>query len=647
MKKILTVAVLALSAFILAACVTIANTAPVLTGVGFDATGYKEVTIQSGDAFNPLDDVSAFDDRDGDLTESIEVTGWDAETNSTPGTHTIVLRVEDKEELFASLTILLTVESEDLPPIFENVDLNQTYFIGSGAWSPLTSVIAWEDSSKTVDITDQIEVRDIEGVHYRLDTPGVYNVRLRITNAAGVQANLTIRLTVVRPDIPINLPTTPVNVEMWHAMGNDITLWIRNQATAFRNHYATLGHDFTVTVQTGTGNYDTLKTQVINAILERKLPNIVQGYPDHVAEYLNGGAIANLTPYINHGTYGLVGPDALNDIVSSYRAENSQYDAAGTFYSLPFNKSTEILVYNKEALAYAGITDEADIPTTWQDWFALSDQLIAYGKSKNPTQQGLVKAGSYDSNGNGFITFTRQFGGAYTAINFSNFRGQYLWVNNAQTTAAMQFVKDHNDIFVTPDFWDQQYATTPFALKQVAFAISSSAGARHTQTAINNLPAADRFEFGVAPIPYNKDMPENRAVIQQGTNISLVNSGTPEQRLVSWLFMKWLMSTDVTVDFAIETGYLPVRYSGYETARYQQFIDRTLPGMSSIQRSNALSAGAAYAQSAYFFYDPAFVGSSKARTEVGIAFQRIVTGDGNIAAALQSAYDEATLGQSQ
>ena len=52
MKKILTVAVLALSAFILAACVTIMNTAPILSGVGFDATGYK-VTIQAGDAFDP------------------------------------------------------------------------------------------------------------------------------------------------------------------------------------------------------------------------------------------------------------------------------------------------------------------------------------------------------------------------------------------------------------------------------------------------------------------------------------------------------------------------------------------------------------------------------------------------------------------
>jgi len=644
MRKTFTVAVLSLSAFILAACVTIANTAPVLTGIGFDADGFKEVTIQKGDEFDPLEGVTAMDDKDGDLTASIEVTGFEDDTVNTPGTHEITLRVVDKEGLEATLRIRLTVESEDLPPIFEFVDVNQTYYIGSGDWDPLQNVVAWEDETKTVDITDDIVVRDTEGVHYSLDTPGVYNVRLRVTNAAGVQANITIRLTVVQPDIPVNLPTTPVKIEMWHAMGNEITEWIRKEAGNFRTKYQALGADFTVEVMTGTGNYDTLKSNMINAILERKLPNLVQGYPDHVAEYLNGGAIVNLTPYINHSVYGLNGDDALEDIVESYRLENSQYDAAGTFYSLPFNKSTEILVYNKDALAYAGITDEADIPTTWQGWFAIADDLIEFGKSKNPDEQHLVKAGAYDSTGNAFITFTRQFGGAYTAINYETFRGQYLWVDNANTTAAMQFVKDNNDIFVTPDFWDQDYATTPFAEQKVAFAISSSAGARHTQNAIDGLPAADQFEFGVVPVPYNADKPENRAVIQQGTNISLVDSGTAEQKLVAWLFMKHLMSTDVTVDFAIETGYLPVRLSGYETARYQAFLDHSLPGMSSVQKSNALSAKAAYAQSEFFFYDPAFVGSSKARTEVGIAFQRIVTGDGNIAQALQNAYNEATLG---
>lgn len=41
-------------------------------------------------------------------------------------------------------------------------------------------------------------------------------------------------------------------------------------------------------------------------------------------------------------------------------------------------------------------------------------------------------------------------------------------------------------------------------------------------------------------------------------------------------------------------------------------------------------------------YDPAFIGSSITRQQVGDALVRIVTGDGNIQAALDQAYEEAT-----
>ena len=37
----------------------------------------------------------------------------------------------------------------------------------------------------------------------------------------------------------------------------------------------------------------------------------------------------------------------LHDIYEAYRNENSQYTEDGKFYSLPFNKSTEITFYNK------------------------------------------------------------------------------------------------------------------------------------------------------------------------------------------------------------------------------------------------------------------------------------------------------------
>src|SRR5690606_19810427 len=225
-------------------------------------------------------------------------------------------------------------------------------------------------------------------------------------------------------------------------------------------------------------------------------------------------------------------------------------DTLGTYYSLPFNKSTEVMIYNKTLLDQL----ELDVPETWQDIFEIAPVLNQWAQSNNI--QNFVPA-SYDSLGNAFITFVRQFDGKYTGINYQNFQGQYLWRNDDNTTAAMQFLKDNKQYITLPEYWDQQYASTPFVNRQTAITIGSSAGVRY------NVPANNLFEIGVAPVPYNADKPESKAVIQQGTNIALLKTGTNEQRFVSWLFLKWLINTENTIDWAMNTGYLPVRESGY------------------------------------------------------------------------------------
>jgi multiple sugar transport system substrate-binding protein len=134
-------------------------------------------------------------------------------------------------------------------------------------------------------------------------------------------------------------------------------------------------------------------------------------------------------------------------------------------------------------------------------------------------------------------------------------------------------------------------------------------------------------------------MPENKAVIQQGTNVSLMKTGTAQEQLVSWLFLKWLIKTENTVDWAMNTGYLPVRTSGYLDPLYQEFLNNPTAN----QRPISMTANAAYQQLSYMFYTPAFIGSIRAREEVGIALTRIMIGDGNITEALQNAYNEVNL----
>jgi multiple sugar transport system substrate-binding protein len=618
--------------------------APTISGVN------RTPSILEGESYNPLTGVTAFDPLEGNLTSSLTTT-YLASYANTPGVHVFTVSVENSYGITTSVSVTLTVTALVITaPEFSGVQPTQTYYIGSGPYDPKAGVTAFD----LVDgnITHLIQVTGI----YLLESPGTYQITLRVTNSAGIRTSVTISLTVAVSEVPITLTTDPVTVTLAHAMGESNQLLIQKYADAFRAHYLALGHDLTVVVPAGVGGYDTLKNNMINAITAGDVPNLVQGYPDHVSEYLNGKAVVKLDPYIVSPQWGLHGEDSFDDIIESYRDENSQYDAVGSFYSLPFNKSTEVMIYNKTAFDFLEIPE----PQTWQDVFAAAPALKAYGdaiaeakvRALNPLMgelelapliaaaKVLVVPASYDSTGNMFITFTRQFGGAYTSLNYQTFAGIYEWVGNNNTIAAMQFVKDNKALITIPEYWGQAYASVPFVNQQTFVTIGSSAGIRYNIPPVDPSTSLPVFEIGVGPVPYNADMPDNKAVIQQGTNISVMKSGTAQEQLVSWLFLKWLIKVENTVDWAISTGYLPVRSSAYLSTEYQTFLNSPTANQKPISQA----ANAAFLQSGYMFYDPAFIGSSRARIEVGIAIERILIGDGNITDALQDAFDEANLG---
>jgi ABC-type glycerol-3-phosphate transport system substrate-binding protein len=644
MKRITSLLIVLFAIVMLTACAKQRDQAPTISGAELNPV------VQQGGTYNPLDGVTADDREDGNLTSSIVVSGFDQDDLNYPGTYVITLKVTDSAGNEAIVTINLTVEGTTAaqPPVLNGIKGQQTYFIGSGDFNPIAGVTAIDPVDGN--ITSSIQVIGT----LLLDTPGQYTLTVRVTNAAGVRASASITVTVAVSDIPFQLTSDPITITLWHAMGASNQALLEKYAASFKVKYPNV----TVVIPAGVGNYDTLKTNMINAITANAMPNLVQAYPDHVAEYLNGKAVLNLNPYINSTTWGLNGPDALSDIIESYLNENSQYDAVGTYYSLPFNKSTEVMIYNKTAFDALSLP----VPQTWQDIIAAAPALKVYGdaiaeakvRAANPgltemalaplitAAKALIVPASYDSTGNAFITFTRQFEGGYTALNFQTFKGEYLWVNNANTTAAMQFLKDNKSIITLPEFWDQQYASTPFVNQQTFVTIGSSAGVRYNVPSSDPTTGQPVFQIGVAPVPYNALKPNAKAVIQQGTNISLMKSGTAQQQLASWLFLKHLISIENTTDWAMQTGYLPVRTSAYESTTYQNFL--TNPTANELYIS--MAANAAYLQRNNMYYDPAFIGSSRARTQVGLALERIMLGDGNIAAALQEAFTEANLGGS-
>jgi ABC-type glycerol-3-phosphate transport system substrate-binding protein len=657
MKKIFSLLFLVTSVLFITACVQVRNTPPSLSGV------VTQVTIDFGDPFDPLAGITAYDEQDKDLTSSIELVGFNPAwlQDSRGGIYSYTVFVEDSAGESASVVVQLTINGSVQQTVaLLYVQEAQTYYVGSRTYDPLRGVKAidtreTDSNGNPLDLTDEIEVIGLPN----LTRAGRFSFQLKVENELGASATKTVSLTV-KPavtSIPTTLTSDQIVLTLWHSNGSTIEGALKKYATDFKVLYPNI----TVNIVKNGDNYDMLRQNTVAAIKGGTLPNIVQGYPDHVAEYIQTNAVISANPYIDHPVWGFDPTSAtekFEDILWKYRNENSQYTTDGEYYSLPFNKSTEVMIYNSDvvnALIAAGKLTE--FPKTWQDLFAVSNEFNAvantyidqYGTALNLTlvERNLAKSQfvpySYDSEANAFITLLRQWGGQYTGLN-SERKGVALY-DSPEARAMLTYFNTNRNKLTLPANWGSDYASDIFKKGQTFMTIGSTGGAYYNTPAMVN--GQYLFNFDVAPIPYNKDLPQFATAIQQGTNMSLVATGTDQQKLASWLFLKYLNSNEVQLDFALRTGYQPTRSSVYTTPQYQLLMSGIAQdGVTPLQGEDlmrAKAAKAAAAQSEILFFDPAFVGSSAIRQGVGITFKRIIipTEGDTVENALQYAIAEA------
>ena len=254
----------------------------------------------------------------------------------------------------------------------------------------------------------------------------------------------------------------PVTIEFWHAMAGTNQEAVEKLVADFN---ATVGAEKKITVKpVYQGQYTDFKTNTTAA--------------------LKSGSVVDLDPYINDGKVGIKDFD---DIIKSYREENSQYEG-GKFYSLPFNKSTEVLYYNKKFFDENGLK----VPTTWDEVEEVSAKIH---ELTGKTAFGI------DAPANYFITMVQQYGGKYT-----NSKGDILFAEDGAKAAkeALELLKRNADA----GYWrlpgEDKYLSGPFMSELLYMYTGSTAGYSHIATA--------DFEVGIAPMPQVSD--ETGAVIQ-------------------------------------------------------------------------------------------------------------------------------------
>src|SRR5262249_7558540 len=158
-------------------------------------------------------------------------------------------------------------------------------------------------------------------------------------------------------------------IHFWHAMTGQLGDAVNELVKQFNDSQG----DYEVK-PLRKGTYPETLTAAIAAYRQKTAPHLVQVFEVGTQTMLLSGAIYPVFELMRDHEIRMDWNDFIKPVVGHYTKD-------GKLYSMPYNSSTPILYYNKDAFKKAGLDPEKP-PKTWKDVEAFSKKLLAAGAAK-------------------------------------------------------------------------------------------------------------------------------------------------------------------------------------------------------------------------------------------------------------------------
>lgn len=347
-----------------------------------------------------------------------------------------------------------------------------------------------------------------------------------------------------RQDNPVDkvtLGSEPITLTFWHTQpAGPRQEKLQQIVNQFQAKYPTVKINLEF-----VDGYTNLYKKLLTGIAANSYPDIAVAYPSQIAEYQQAGVVVPFDDYITSEKYGL-SKEELDDFIESYLAESRHYPEYGNKYlSFPFTKSLLVMYYNEDKLKEAG----QKVPTTWDEFRA-----VCRAVTKGDTKCYSIEVSASTFNG---MLYSR--GSQIISDDLKTWQmNQPAGVESLQMLQEM--VKEGTAYRAEKQFADQ----VDFGQGRTVFTLGSTSGIPFYDREV-----AGKFRWGIANIPHATTSPP--ATVLYGASISMFKS-TPQKQLAAWEFIKYFSSPEVTADWAVASGYLPVRKSALQTKVVQEYI---------------------------------------------------------------------------
>ena len=319
--------------------------------------------------------------------------------------------------------------------------------------------------------------------------------------------------------------TEPVEISFWHAMSGDLEKTLEKLTDKFME----ANPNITVTLQNQSSYNDLQQKMTATLASPKDLPTLTQAYPHWMINAMQDELLVDLKPYIENET---IGSENYNDILEGFRT-SSEID--GKIYGMPFNKSTEVIWYNKTLFDELGL----EVPKTFEEFAQVAKTITE--------KKGIVGAG-FDALNNFYTTYLKNKG-----VDFNSETD----VTSAESVEAANYYLDGIKEGYFRIAGTDMYLSGPFANETLGMYVGSNAGESFVKQGVDG-----KFEIGVAPYPAE-------SVMQQGTDLYMFSSATAEQRTAAFEYLKFLTSTENQITWGVETGYIPATHAAISSDEYK------------------------------------------------------------------------------
>ncbi|WP_430440906.1 ABC transporter substrate-binding protein [Shinella sp.] len=226
-------------------------------------------------------------------------------------------------------------------------------------------------------------------------------------------------------------------------------------------------------------------------------------------------------------------------------------------WSVPFQRSTAVMYYNKQAFKDAGL-DPEKYPTTWDEMVAAGKAVTAKDAAGQVTRWGVGIAGNVGSAQWLFGALVAQNGG--TLVNEA---GTETYLTDPKVVEALQYWVDLStkDAIHPPGIFEWGTAPADFLAGRVAMIW-------HTTGNLANIRKNATFDFGIAPFPGHP----TPASVLGGGNLYIFKDASDEEKAAAYKFIQFLTSDEILADWAVQTGYVAPRDGSWETETMKKYV---------------------------------------------------------------------------